>query len=193
MSKKDYNGTRVISVCVFCSSSDHIADKYKDVALKLGIEIAERGMTLIYGGGNNGLMGVLSENVHEHGGRIIGVITGEFKKLGYAYKDADEMICVDSIRERQAVMEEHSDCFIGMAGGFGTLEEILEMITFKQLGLHDKPVVFLNTDAFFSGLLEQLETCYRNNFIPGECRDLYYVTDSVHDALDYVEQYCSVK
>ncbi|MFC1490360.1 TIGR00730 family Rossman fold protein [Candidatus Latescibacterota bacterium] len=193
MKSAENKDTSAISVCVFCASSDHIAGVYKNTARELGSEIAGRGMTLVYGGGNNGLMGELSENVHSHGGRVIGVITGKFKELGYAFKDADEMICVESIRERQAIMEDSADGFIGMAGGFGTLEEILEIITFKQLGLNDKPVVFLNTDAFFSGLLEQLEKCYSENFIPSECRDLYYVTESVSDALDYIERHLAKK
>jgi cytokinin riboside 5'-monophosphate phosphoribohydrolase len=189
----DKSNKHMKSVCVFCASSDTMKDVYKKAAREMGNEIAGRDIRLVFGGGNNGLMGVLSEQVHVRGGEILGVITCVFKDLGYAYEDADEMICVDSIRERQAIMEAQSDGFIGMAGGFGTLEEILEIITFKQLGLNDKPVVFLNTEGFYSGLLDQLERCYRENVIPGECRALYYVTDSVHDALDYIERHIPAK
>ncbi len=181
----------VVSVCVFCASSDTTRDIYKKIARELGREMAARGMRLVYGGGNNGLMGVLSEHVHDNGGHVLGVITGHFIDLGYAYKEADELICVDTIRERQAIMEDSADAFIGMAGGFGTLEEILEIITFKQLGLNNKPVVLLNSDGFFNGLLDQFDICFREKIIPEHCRDIYYIADTVSDALDYIE-HCRV-
>ncbi len=174
------------SVCVFCASSDHVPDIYMDSARKLGVEIAARGMRLIYGGGNNGLMGVLSESVHVNGGDVIGVITGDLKDLGYAYKDVDEMIVAGDMRDRKAIMEQRADGFIGLAGGFGTLEEMLEIITLKQLEIHNKPIVLLNTGEFFSGLLDQFEKAYEENFIGQECRELYHVTSSVKSALEYI-------
>lgn len=186
----------ILSVCVFCASSDDVPDIYMDSARKLGVEIAARGMRLIYGGGNNGLMGVLSESVHVSGGDVIGVITGDLKGLGYAYKDADEMIIAVDMRDRKAIMEQRADGFIGLAGGFGTLEEMLEIITLKQLetifgkemvrSIHNKPIVLLNTGDFFSGLLCQFEKAYKENFIREECRELYHVTSSVKNALEYI-------
>ena len=174
------------SVCVCCASSDDVPDIYMDSARKLGVEIAARGMRLIYGGGNNGLMGVLSEKVHVSGGDVVGVITGDLKGLGYAYKDADEMIVAGDMRDRKAIMEQRADGFIGLAGGFGTLEEMLEIITMKQLEIHNKPIVLLNTGNFFSGLLDQFERAYEENFIGQECRELYHVTSSVKTALEYI-------
>ncbi|MBT4485604.1 MAG: TIGR00730 family Rossman fold protein [Candidatus Latescibacteria bacterium] len=175
-----------LSLCVFCASSDHVSEIYNNAASELGAEMAAKRLTLIYGGGNNGLMGVLAETVHAKGGKIIGVIPQMLKDMGFAYKDADKMIVTDGMRERKAIMEERAHGFIGLPGGFGTLEEMLEIVTLKQLGVLEKPIVFLNVDGFFDGLLMQFERGYRERFIGEECRDLYYVTDSVTEAVDYI-------
>ena len=181
-----YVSDKNITVCVFCSSSNHISDIYKDAALKLGNEMSRKGIDLVYGGGNNGLMGVLSEKVHESGGKIIGVIPRKLNDMGFGYINADEMIVTEDMRVRKTIMEERADGFIGLAGGFGTLEEILEIITLKQLEMHDKPIVLLNTGNFFSGLLEQFEKSYSEKFVGEEYRGLYHVTASVNDAINYI-------
>ena len=173
-------------ICVFCASSDHIAEEYVQAALKLGEAMASRGFTLIYGGGNNGLMGYLSASVNAHGGRIVGVITRSLKELGYAYDGVDEMIVTDGLRERKAIMESRAHGFIGLPGGFGTLEELLEILTLKQLGFHSKPIVLLNILGFFDNLLQQFETAYSERFIEESCRGLYHVTMNITDALEYI-------
>jgi cytokinin riboside 5'-monophosphate phosphoribohydrolase len=176
-----------LSVCVFCASSDEIPPQYREAALTLGRTMAERGMSLVYGGGNNGLMGVLAKEMHECGGKITGVIPLALKDRGYAYEQADEIIVTDGLRERKAVMEERAEGFLGMPGGFGTLEEMIEIITLKQLDMHSKPIVFLNINSFFTGLLSQFENCFRESFISKEYRSLYLVTDSIDEALDYLK------
>lgn len=181
--------TKHLSVCVFCASSDHIGDIYNRSVEKLGYAMVSRHMTLIYGGGNNGLMGTLSETMHESGGRIVGVITNELKNLGYAYEGADELIVTGGMRERKAVMESLANGFIGFPGGYGTLEELLEIITLKQLGLHNKPIVILNVHGFFDNLLKQFDTGFTEHFIAEEFRSLYYVTDDAGEALDYIGGY----
>jgi len=175
-----------IAACVFCASSDHVSGIYDQTARDLGSGMAARDIVLVYGGGNNGLMGVLSETVHTKGGRVIGVIPRRLKERGFAYHGADEMIVTDGMRERKAIMEERADGFIGLPGGFGTLEEMLEIITLKQLEMHEKPVVFLNINGFFDGLLAQFERAYMERFIGEDCRSLYHVTDSVDEALSYI-------
>ncbi len=174
-------------VCVFCASSDHVPHRYADLARELARRMREREMRLIYGGGNNGLMGVLSRELHALGGKITGVIPLGLKDLGYAYEEADEIVVTDGMRERKAVMEERAEGFIGMPGGFGTIEEMVEVITLRQLRMHDKPIVVLNTGGFYDGLLRQFETGYRERFIFEECRELYLVTESVDEALGYIE------
>ncbi len=175
-----------VSVCVFCASSDCLPDIYIKTAHELGDEMAARGITLVYGGGNNGLMGVLSETIHKSGGRIIGVIPRRFQDLGYAYNEVDEMIVTDGMRERKAIMEDRADGFIGLPGGFGTLEEMLEIVTLKQLEMHNKPVVFFNINRFFDRLLKQFERGYAENFIVEKNRGLNHLTDSVKKAFDYI-------
>ena len=182
-----------VSVCVFCASSDHVSEQYTQTARSLGLELVSRGMVLLYGGGNNGLMGVLSETIHNSGGKIIGVIPRSLKDLGYGYKKTDEMIVTDGLRERKAIMEKRADAFIGLPGGFGTLEELVEIITLKQLAMHDKPIVILNVNNFFNGLLMQFERGYEELFISEKCRRLYHVTDSVSEGLDYIDDYRRTK
>ncbi|MCE5250329.1 TIGR00730 family Rossman fold protein [bacterium] len=175
-----------IAVCVFCASSNHVDSVFIEAARSMGTALVSKGMMLVYGGGNNGLMGILSEEMHKKGGRIVGVITANLKGLGYAFEGADEMIVTDSMRERKAVMEDLADGFVCLPGGLGTLEEFLEIITFKQLGLHAKPVVLLNVRGFFDNLLRQMETGYEERFIENMYHDLFHVTDSADDALDYI-------
>ena len=183
---KNDNTTGSTPVCVFCASSDHIDEKYIQTAVELGYAMALRGMPLIYGGGNNGLMGCLSGAVYERGGKIVGVITRSLKELGYAYDGADEMIVTDGMRERKAIMESRAGGFIGLPGGFGTLEELLEIITLKQLGFHRKPIVILNDHGFFDNLLDQFETGYAEHFMDESERELYYVTGDIAEALDVI-------
>jgi len=182
-----------LTVCVFCASSDHVGEQFQDAARKLGTELALRNMVLVYGGGNNGLMGVLSSQMHEEGGTIVGVIPHQLNDMGFGYDRVSEMIVTDDMRTRKTIMEQRADAFIGMAGGFGTLEEILEIITLKQLEIHTKPIVILNTDNFFAGLLEQFEKSMGERFVEERFRSLYHVTSSVSDALDYLERHCSAK
>jgi cytokinin riboside 5'-monophosphate phosphoribohydrolase len=177
---------KTLSVCVFCASSETVPEAYRETARILGREMAARGIRLVYGGGNNGLMGVLAEEIHRCGGFITGVIPLALRDLGYAYAQADEIIVTDGLRERKAVMEERAGGFIGLPGGFGTLEEMMEIITLRQLGMHDKPVVFLNTGGFFTDLLGQFERGYREGFIPEECRSLYAVEEDITRALDRI-------
>ena len=183
------SGEHPFTVCVFCASSDHGHRRYTEAAIELAHEMAARGMRLVYGGGNNGLMGILSAHLHDAGGQVIGVIPRVLREMGFAYRDADEMIVTDDMRDRKTIMEKYADAFIGMAGGFGTLEEMLEIITLKQIGYHDKPVVFLNTDNFLSGLLDQLEKGYEEHFIDRQYRSLYSVAGSVQEALAYIGAY----
>ena len=174
------------TVCVFCASSDDVSARYVETARELGRGLAARGWSLVYGGGNNGLMGVLAAEMHRLDAHITGVIPVALRDRGWAYEGVDEIVVTDGLRERKAIMEARADAFVGMPGGFGTLEEMLEIITLRQLGMHDKPIVFIDIDGFFGGILDQFETGYRESFIAEECRKLYHVVSSVGDALDYL-------
>jgi cytokinin riboside 5'-monophosphate phosphoribohydrolase len=179
-----------LSVCVFCASSDNLPEKYLDIARELGSVIANEKIRLVYGGGNNGLMGAISKEVHEKGGKITGVIPKFLKDMGYAYTGADEMIVTEDMRARKTVLESLSNGFICLAGGFGTLEEILEIITLKSLGVLDKPIVFLNKGHYFQGLFTQFNKAFDEKFIDDKHRMLYYIAETPEDALKYIIDSC---
>jgi uncharacterized protein (TIGR00730 family) len=177
------------NICVYSSSSDAVDNRYFESARQLGKEIALRRCTLIYGGGGIGLMGEVARAVHLHGGAVTGVIPEALNRSDIAYDEADRMIVTPTMRERKALMEEQADAFIGLPGGFGTLEEILEIITLKQLQYHKKPIVILNHHNFFRHLVDLFELIFRENFAKPIYRELYFIAESAKDALDYIRDY----
>jgi cytokinin riboside 5'-monophosphate phosphoribohydrolase len=174
-----------LSLTVYCASSKRVSPEYLNVGAELGELIALRGYVLVYGGGNTGLMGVLAQAALAHGGTVRGVILAEFIERGYA-TSGHEMRSVTDMRLRKHGLAELGDAYLALPGGFGTLEEILEMLSFKQLGLHHKPIVFINTNGYFDSLLRQLERGFDEAFIPERCRGLYLVTATPGEALDVI-------
>jgi len=176
-------------ICVYSSSSCAIDKVYFDAAEELGREIARRGDVFLYGGGHTGLMGAAAEAVHKNGGRVVGIIPKALNVKGIVYETCDELVVTEGMRERKALMDSRSDAFISLPGGYGTLEETLEIITLKQLRYHNKPIVILNINGFYDNLLAQFETTIEQKFAKEDCRKLYFVTDSVQQALDYIDTY----
>lgn len=176
-------------ICVYCSSSDAISPDFFDIAEELGRLIAGSGYGLIYGGGNIGLMGRIAKSVHQHGGRVVGVIPRFLHEADLTYLPADELVVTDNMRERKAEMESRADAFVGLPGGFGTLEEMLEVLTLKQLGRHNKPIVFVNARGFYNGLEDVFEHIYRERFAKPDYRCLYHFADDAVDAISYIENY----
>jgi uncharacterized protein (TIGR00730 family) len=175
------------SVCVYCSSSDAIADVYPPVAEALGRELVRRGHSLVYGGGAVGLMGVLAHTVHEGGGTVTGVIPAKLQnREGIAY-DADELIVTDTMRERKGIMFRRADAFVVLPGGYGTMEEFMEVLTLKQLGYHDHPIALLNVDGFFDTLLSFFEELREGRFAREAITDLVHVADAPGAVLDRLE------
>jgi len=174
------------AVCVYCASSGAIDRRYFEVAAELGELLARRGLALVYGGGNIGLMGAMAGAVHKHGGRVIGVIPRFMVDKELAYRAADELIVVETMRERKAVMEERADAFVALPGGWGTMEEVLEVLTLKQLQQHAKPVAFLNTDGFYDPLLAMFERLVELRFKKPDHHGLYHVADHPHELLDWL-------
>ncbi|HEY9060089.1 MAG TPA: TIGR00730 family Rossman fold protein [Pseudobacteroides sp.] len=176
-------------ICVYSSSSDSIDRAYFDCAKMLGYALAKRGCTMIFGGGMTGLMGECARTVHQYNGKVVGIIPKSLNVTGIVYEKCDELIVTQGMRERKGLMDEKSDAFIALPGGFGTLEEILEIITLKQLQYHNKPIVILNACGFYDNLKSQFQTIIDRKFAKEECNDLFYVTDSVDDALEYIANY----
>ncbi len=160
------------SVCVFAGSRTGIREAYTAAAQALARELVARGHTLVYGGGNVGLMGVLAQSVMERGGRVIGVIPETLKLREVADYSITELKVVDSMHERKALMSDLSDGVIALPGGLGTLEELFEMLTWSQLGLHGKPAGLLNAGGYYDTLLEFLDRTVEEGFIEPAHRSL---------------------
>lgn len=165
------------NVGVYCSSSKNVAPLYFQAAEELGEALAKERIGLVYGGGSIGLMGALAKSVHQHHGKVVGVIPGFMHDREIAYLESDELIVTETMRERKAIMETRSDGFCVMPGGFGTQEEMFEILCLKQLHRHMKPLVFMNTNGFYDPLLEFMEQMYAQNFVRREYSAYYRVAN----------------
>lgn len=175
------------NVCVYCASSDDVDPLYFDHAAEVGRRIGAGGHTLVYGGGCIGLMGRVARAVHEFDGRVVGVIPQSMTGVEIAYHDADELIVVDTMRQRKQAMEDRADAFVTLPGGFGTLEELSEIIVGRLLGFHDKPIVVLNSHGFYDPLLELFDHFIEHRFAKPRHRDFYAVVDTPAQVFDALE------
>jgi hypothetical protein len=179
----------VQGICVFCSSSDGIGRHFFAVATELGSKMAKRGQVLYYGGASVGLMGAVARAVHANGGSVVGVLPEGLRLKEIAYEDADELVITKDLRDRKAILQERADAFIALPGGFGTLEEAVELLTLKQLGFHQKPIVFLNAAGFYDPLIHVFEHMYRERFARESNRELYEIATTVDEALALIDRY----
>jgi len=178
-----------MNICVFCSSSNALADNYFREAEILGTLIGEHDHSLINGGANVGLMEAVTLAAKNAGALTTGIIPEMMKGKNLISNHAHEVEITNDMASRKARMRELSDAFIALPGGFGTLEEILEEITLKQLDYHRKPIVFINTGDFFKHLFLQFEQAFADHFSKPEYRKLYHITDNPADAISYIENY----
>ena len=176
-------------LCIFGSSSESIERSYIAVAEELGREAARRGCGVIYGAGKYGIMGAVSRGVRAEGGALIGVSPDFFVELDVLTEDYGELLLTPTMRERKAVMEDKADAFIVCAGGIGTLEEFFEVITLKQLGRHQKPIILLNTCGFYDPMIDMMEQSVAMNFMSHNVHRLYSVADSIDEAWQQLENY----
>lgn len=174
------------NVCVFASSSPKLDKQYYEEAAALGRGIAQRGWGVVFGGGTDGLMGALARGASECGGTIIGIIPDMMNVPGVVYEHCTELIATRTMRERKATMEQRSDAFIALPGGFGTLEEILEIITLRQLGYLIKPVALVNTLGFYAPMMQQFAEITAQRFAQEESLSIFGVLDTPEAALDYI-------
>lgn len=177
----DKNDKRAVTI--YGASSPHVAQNYKDAALALGKALAEAGMDLVSGGGREGLMAAAIKGAIEAGGRTIGVLPDFMVERGWNHPDLSEMITVGSMHERKQTMASLSRAAIALPGGCGTFEELLEIITWRQLGLYQGHVVILNIDGYYDPLIGMLDRSIAEHFMNDDHRRLWYVTDSVSDAV----------
>ncbi len=182
-----------MNICVFSSSSNAIADVYFQEAQNLGKIIGEKGHTLINGGANVGLMEAVTVSARNAGAQTIGVIPERLLNRSLASTTSHEVIVTNDMQSRKAKMRDISDAFIAIPGGFGTLEEILEVMTLRQLSYHEKPIVFINTNNFFKYLFKQFEVSYKEMFAKEIYRELYYVANNSMEAIEYLNSYSPVE
>ena len=180
-------------LCVYCSSSDRLDPKYAAAADELGRAMVRHGWGLVYGGGKTGLMGAVARAVKAEGGRVVGVIPEFMKARELAYDEADELVTVVTMRERKLLMETRADAFVALPGGFGTLEEIMEILTLRQLDVVRKPCVFFNQDGFYDDLLRFFGRMLAEKFFKPSNMDLFRVTTTVPGVFTEIDAAAAAK
>ncbi|KAG8503012.1 hypothetical protein CXB51_001014 [Gossypium anomalum] len=187
---KAVKSSRFKRVCVFCGSSSGKRNCYRDAALELGKELVSRRLNLVYGGGSVGLMGLVSQKVHRGGGHVLGIIPKTLmSKEVITGETVGEVKPVTDMHQRKAEMARHSDCFIALPGGYGTLEELLEVITWAQLGIHDKPVGLINVDGYYNYLLTFLDKAVDDGFIKPSQRHIVVSAPTATELVQKLEEY----
>jgi uncharacterized protein (TIGR00730 family) len=177
------------SIAVFCGSSFGFSEQFKDQAYLLGKAIAENNMQIVYGGANVGLMGSVADGALDHGGKVIGVLPFFLQNKELAHKGLTDLILVESMHERKLKMHEYSDAVISLPGGYGTLEELFEMTTWGQLGLHKKPIGILNTNGYYNELLAFLNTAVKKGFLKEDYRKMLLDDENINDLLEKMNNY----
>ncbi len=175
------------SVCVFCGSSHGFAPEYGEKAKELGRAIAGRGWTLVYGGGNVGLMGVVADAVMNAGGKVIGVIPEALLARELGHHGVTELRVVNTMHERKAMMAELADAFIAMPGGIGTFEEFFEVLTWAQLGIHHKPCGLLDTRGYYQPVIHLLANAVTEGFLRAEHQQMVLKAEQVEELLAQME------
>lgn len=175
-----------MNICVYGASSDRLDKVFFDAAEELGKLMAEKGCTLVFGGGKTGLMGACAKGVRKAGGRIIGISPNFFNEPGILDEECDEFFFTETMRERKQLMEEKSDAFIALPGGIGSYEEFFEILTLKQLGRHAKPIAMLNTDEYYAPFYAMLKHTAAKGFMSQSCLEIFRLCQSPAEALEHV-------
>ncbi|XP_039116743.1 cytokinin riboside 5'-monophosphate phosphoribohydrolase LOG1 isoform X1 [Dioscorea cayenensis subsp. rotundata] len=182
--------SRFKRICVFCGSSQGKKRSYQDAAVDLGKELVSRNIDLVYGGGSVGLMGLVSQAVYDGGRHVIGVIPKTLMPREITGETVGEVKAVADMHQRKAEMARQSDAFIALPGGYGTLEELLEVITWAQLGIHDKPQVgLLNVDGYYNSLLSFIDKAVEEGFISPSARHIIVSAPTAMDLVKKLEEY----
>jgi len=182
------SGSRKKWVCVFCASAAGASPAYLEAANDLGRRIVECGHGLVYGGATVGAMGAVADAALAAGGEVVGVIPDVIREREIDHKGLTELHVVRTMHERKALLAQRADAFVALPGGYGTMDELIEIVTWAQLKIHAKPCVLVNVNGFWNGLLAFLDTCVTEGFIQAENRGLVQVASNVDEALAIVER-----
>lgn len=178
-----------MNICIYGASSNTIDKIYIDKAYDLSALMTKRGHTLVFGAGNNGVMGATARGAFDNGGKIIGISPSFFRVDGVLFDKCTELIYTDTMRERKQLLEDYSDAFVIAPGGIGTFDEFFEILTLKQLEQHNKPIVMFNVNGYYDEMIKMLQKTADNNFMTQKALELFYVCDNENEVLDYIENY----
>lgn len=185
-------GTDFMNICLYGASSDKIDKTFMDETQNLGNMMAERGHSLVYGGGATGLMGAAARGVYEKNGKILGVAPKFFSADGILFENCTKFIYTETMRERKRIMEENADAFIVTPGGIGTFEEFFEILTLKQLGRHNKAIAVFNISGYYDIMKQMLDDAIAKDFMKENCNELYKFFDNADEMMEYIENYTGV-
>ncbi len=172
---------KINSVCVYCSSRDEVKESFKETARNVGEIFANEDITLVYGGAEQGLMGETADSTLKHGGKVIGVIPEVLVDRESAHSTLTEQHFVKDMHARKMLMAEKSDAFLVIPGGYGTMDETFEIITWKYLGLHNKPVIILNTEGFYKPFIDMVDHFVEHKVVREDERSLFTVVETIEE------------
>ena len=184
----DCNSDMRRRVCVFCGSNPGSRPIYRAEAVTLGRLLGENGLGLVYGGAQVGLMGALADAALAHGSEVIGVIPGVLAGVEVAHQGLSRLVLVETMHERKAIMAQEADAFMALPGGFGTLDEFFEILTWAQLGIHAKPCLLVNTEGYFDQLLGFLQVAIGEGFLKGKNYEYIHVVPDAAEAMQCVQR-----
>lgn len=181
----------ITSVCVYCGSRKNVKQSYIDAAEKLGKRLAQKDMELVYGGGQVGLMGLVADATMNNGGKVYGVIPHFLDDVEGGHDNLTEIVFTENMHDRKMKMAERAESFIALPGGLGTLDETFEILTWRQLGLHDKPIIILNIDGYWDYFVKLIHSMVDEGFVEKEHLELFHVVETVDEAIAFLE-HCPV-
>lgn len=182
-----------VKITVYASSSNRIDKAYKKAAFEVGVAIAKRGWLQINGGGNTGLMCAVSDGALSVEGRVKVVILEHFREAGYLHPEVTDVVVEDSMPGRKKGLYELGDAYLAIPGGLGTLEEIIEVMSWRQLGFHEKPIAFLNTKGFWTPTVAMIERMIEEKFVAEGFESTYFVSEDIQEILKWMEKYKAEK
>ncbi len=172
---------KIKNVCVYCGSSSKVDDAYKDAATKLGALLAKEDWGVVYGGGRVGLMGLVADSALRSGGEVVGIIPSHIKDREVQHEELTELVVVETMHVRKQMMVDRSQAFVILPGGLGTLDELFELLTWKQLGLHDKPIVLVNMNGYWDDMLKATKHIANQGFMRVEDLNMFVTVEAVED------------
>lgn len=180
--------TKIKSLCVYCGSSAKVDDDFKEAAKKMGEILAKNNIRLVYGGGKAGLMGIIADAVMQNGGEVTGIIPSHISDREIQHKSLTELHVVESMHVRKQMMVDHSDAFLVLPGGVGTLDETCEIITWRQLGIHDKPIIIANLKNYWTPFLSMIDHIADEGFMRQDDKNTFQVVESLGDVMGAIEK-----